>query len=129
MVRCIQEGSIGAVLRPSGPRIRAGTIHEPIGAAQVNTTCKYVIAIAVTLTGIGATARASAADEAAGKKIFTSICAACHKVQDYQAKSAADLQTKIKAIVAGKVKHEKKLALSDTDIDNVVAYLKAPATK
>ena len=72
---------------------------------------------------------AKAADVAAGKKTFTTICAACHKLADYNAKSATELQTALKGIVAGKVKHEKKLTLSDSDIDNVVAYIKAPPTK
>ncbi len=81
------------------------------------------------LTSLGAAFSAAAADEAAGKKTFTSVCAACHKVADYQAKSAADLQTAIKGIVAGTVKHEKKLKLSDSDIDNVVAYIKSPRAK
>ncbi len=81
------------------------------------------------LTWLVAAFSATAADEAAGKKTFTSVCAACHKVADYQAKSAADLQTALKGIVAGKVKHEKKLKLSDGDIDNVVAYIKSPDAK
>lgn len=95
----------------------------------MNRTCKYATVIAAVLVCIGASNRAGAADGAAGKKTFTAICAACHKVQDYNAKSAAVLQTTIKGIVAGTVKHEKKLALSDTEIDNLVAYLKAPVAK
>lgn len=72
---------------------------------------------------------AGAADAAAGQKTFTTICAACHKVADYKAKSADQLQTTLKGIVAGKVKHEKKLTLSDSDIDNVVAFIKAQPAK
>jgi mono/diheme cytochrome c family protein len=87
----------------------------------------HVIAVALATTG--AAFSAGAADVAAGKKTFTAICAACHQVVDYKAKSAAQLQTTLKGIVAGTVKHEKKLTLSDADIDNVVAFIKAPAAK
>lgn len=83
------------------------------------------LALAAATTALSATA----ADEAAGKKIFTSVCAACHQVADYKAKSAEQLQTALAGIVAGKVKHGKKLTLSPADIDNIVAYIKSPAAK
>ncbi len=64
-----------------------------------------------------------AADSAAGQKTFQGICAACHKLQSYAGKSETELQTEIKGIVGGAVKHPKKLTLSDDDIANVAAYI------
>jgi mono/diheme cytochrome c family protein len=87
--------------------------------------CRIAVALATSCTAFSA----AAADEAAGKKTFTAICSACHQIADYQPKSAAQLKTALKGIVAGTVKHEKKLTLSDADIDNVVAYIKAPPAK
>ena len=64
-----------------------------------------------------------AADSEAGQKTFTGTCAACHKFQSYAGKSETELQTEIKGIVAGTVKHPKKLTLSADDIANVAAYI------
>ena len=68
---------------------------------------------------------AYAADAAAGQKTFQSTCNACHakNMKVFAGKSAADLQTEIKGIVGGTVKHPKKLTLSDDDAANVAAYL------
>jgi mono/diheme cytochrome c family protein len=93
----------------------------------VKPTRMFISAVALATAAAGFSAEA--ADVAAGKKTFTAICSACHKLEDYQAKSEAQLQTTLKGIVAGTVKHEKKLKLSQADIDNVVAYIKAPAAK
>jgi mono/diheme cytochrome c family protein len=72
---------------------------------------------------------ANAADSAAGEKTFTAICAACHKFKSYAGMSQADLETKLKGIVAGTVKHPKKLTLSPDDIANVAAYIAANEPK
>jgi mono/diheme cytochrome c family protein len=68
---------------------------------------------------------AYAADAAAGQKTFQTTCNACHakKMQVFAGKSAADLETEIKGIVGGTVKHPKKLTLSADDISNVSAYI------
>ncbi len=68
---------------------------------------------------------AYAADAAARHKTFQTVCHACHakKMQVFAGKSAADLQTDIKGIVGGTVKHPKKLTLSPDDAANVAAYL------
>jgi mono/diheme cytochrome c family protein len=72
---------------------------------------------------------AHAADSAAGQKIYQSTCAACHKLQSYAGKSETELQTEIKGIVSGAVKHPKKLALSADDIANVAAYISSNEPK
>ena len=64
-----------------------------------------------------------AADIAAGQKTFASTCAGCHQLKSYTGKSDADLETAIKGIGAGTVKHPKKLTLNATDIANVAAYI------
>jgi len=71
-----------------------------------------------------------AADSAAGQKTFQSGgCAMCHQLKSYAGKSEAELQTEIEGIVAGKVKHPKKLTLSGDDIANVAAYIAANEPK
>ena len=66
-----------------------------------------------------------AADAAAGQKTFHATCNACHakKMQVFAGKSEAELETEIKGIVGGTVKHPKKLTLSADDITNVATYL------
>lgn len=83
-------------------------------------------AVVVLFAGYGP---AYAADSAAGEKIYKSTCAACHQLKSYAGKSEADLQTKLKGIVAGTVKHPKKLTLSAEDIDNVAAYISSNEPK
>jgi mono/diheme cytochrome c family protein len=63
-----------------------------------------------------------AADVAAGKAEVDKVCGACHESADWKGKSAAQLETRIKAVVAGKTKHPKKLDLSDAQIADVAAY-------
>lgn len=64
-----------------------------------------------------------AADVAAGKTVAQAKCAACHEPADWQGETAASLQSLIRDVVAGKVKHSKtKVELSETDIANVAAY-------
>ena len=64
-----------------------------------------------------------AADSAAGQKTFQTTCAGCHQLKSYGSKSSAELETDIKGIVGGTVKHPKKLTLTDTDVANVAAYI------
>ena len=85
-----------------------------------------VATVMVLFAGYGS---AYAADSAAGQKIYQSACAGCHQLKSYAGKSEADLQAKLKGIVAGTVKHPKKLTLSADDIDNVSAYISSNAPK
>ena len=59
---------------------------------------------------------APAADSAAGQKTFATTCAGCHQLKSYAGKSDAELETELKGIVGGTVKHPKKLTLSADDI-------------
>ena len=78
----------------------------------------------VTVVGLSAIALpVHAADSAAGQKIYSGTCAACHQLKSYAGKSDADLETQVKGIVAGTIKHPKKLTLSDADVANVAAYI------
>lgn len=65
---------------------------------------------------------ATAADAAAGKLAAQSKCVLCHEADDWEGESAASLESLIRDIVAGKVKHKSKLQLSDADIANIAAY-------
>ena len=67
----------------------------------------------------------AAADGAAGQKLYQSSCAACHKLNmpPYAGKSESALETDIKGIVAGTIKHPKKLSLSPADIADLSTYI------
>ena len=68
---------------------------------------------------------ASAADTAAGQKTYQAGCNGCHarRLQSFAGKSAADLEKEMNDIVAGTMKHPRKLTLSAGDISNVAAYI------
>lgn len=70
---------------------------------------------------------AAAADPAAGKAEVDKVCGACHQSSDWKGKSAVQLETQIKGVVAGKTKHPKKLDLTDAQIADVAAYWAASA--
>ena len=90
----------------------------------------FITAVMLTSIGLSAVALpAHAADSAAGQKIFSGTCAACHQLKGYAGKSDAVLETQVKGIVAGTVKHPKKLALSDEDVANVAAYISSNEPK
>lgn len=68
-------------------------------------------------------ASAWSADAGAGKAIAQAKCAACHEPADWQGETAASLQSLIRDVVSGKVKHSKtKVELSEAEIANVAAY-------
>jgi mono/diheme cytochrome c family protein len=69
----------------------------------------------------------AAADPVAGKVEVDKVCGACHQPADWKGKSAEQLETQIKGVVAGKSKHPKKLALTDAQIADVAAYWAASA--
>jgi mono/diheme cytochrome c family protein len=92
-----------------------------------------VIASAIAIAGLASGsltyADDAAADGAAGQKVFASTCAGCHQMKSYAGKSEAQLETALKGIVAGTVKHPKKLTLSAADISNVATYIAANEPK
>jgi mono/diheme cytochrome c family protein len=67
-------------------------------------------------------AGAHAADLQAGKSAAQSKCAQCHDADDWEGESAASLESLIRDIVAGKVKHKNKLELTPAEISNIAAY-------
>jgi len=88
-----------------------------------------IVATTAAIGMFAASLAAYSADSAAGQKIFSGTCAACHQLKGYAGKSDADLQTQVKGIVAGTIKHPKKLTLSDDDVVNVAAYISSNEPK
>lgn len=84
------------------------------------------MSLAVALLG-SVVLDAAAADVEAGKAKVKQVCAECHEVADWKAKNEADLQAKIASVVAGKVKHPKKIQLTDAEIADIAAYWAASA--
>jgi mono/diheme cytochrome c family protein len=72
------------------------------------------------LAGYGS---AAYADAAAGKATFTTACAECHDVADFEGEDAAALRGTLKQIVAGTQKHKKALQLTDAQIADIAAYM------
>ncbi len=89
----------------------------------------WIIAGVALLPCLVGSVAAHAADSAAGQKTFTATCAACHQLKSYAGKSDAELETELKGIVGGTIKHPKKLTLSDDDISNVAAYISSNEPK
>lgn len=68
-------------------------------------------------------AQSFAADAGAGKAIAQARCVSCHEPADWDGESQASLESLIKDVVTGKVKHSKtKVELNDQEITNVAAY-------
>lgn len=63
-----------------------------------------------------------AADIQAGKAAAQSKCIQCHEADDWEGESAASLESLIRDIVAGKVKHKGALQLSAAEISDIAAY-------
>ena len=64
----------------------------------------------------------SFADVQAGKAAAQAKCVQCHEADDWEGESAASLESLIRDIVAGKVKHKGALQLSATEISDIAAY-------
>lgn len=63
-----------------------------------------------------------AADVQAGKAAAQAKCIQCHEADDWEGESAASLESLIRDIVAGKVKHKGALQLSAAEISDIAAY-------
>lgn len=74
------------------------------------------------LASLGASGVVLAADAQAGRSVAQSKCAQCHDADDWEGEDAASLESLIRDIVAGKVKHKSKLELSAAEIANIAAY-------
>jgi cytochrome c553 len=76
----------------------------------------------VILASFGAGGVALAADAQAGRSVAQSKCAECHDADDWEGEDAASLESLIRDIVAGKVKHKRKLELGAAEIADIAAY-------
>jgi mono/diheme cytochrome c family protein len=63
-----------------------------------------------------------AADAQAGKAAAQAKCVQCHEADDWEGESVASLESLIRDIVAGKVKHKGALQLSATEVADIAAY-------
>jgi cytochrome c553 len=82
---------------------------------------RVVITLLMMLAGcVGA--RAYGADVQAGRSAAQSKCAQCHDADDWEGEDAASLESLIRDIVAGKVKHKAKLELAPAEVSNIAAY-------
>jgi mono/diheme cytochrome c family protein len=73
-----------------------------------------------TMLGL-ASVHAWGADIAAGR-VAAQKCIQCHEADDWDGESAASLESLIRDIVAGKVKHKTPLKLTPAEIANIAAY-------
>lgn len=64
----------------------------------------------------------AAADAQAGKAASQAKCIACHEADDWEGESAASLESLIRDIVAGKVKHKQPLQLTPAEVADIAAY-------
>ena len=62
------------------------------------------------------------ADIGAGRVTAQAKCIECHEADDWEGESAASLDSIIRDIVDGKVKHKRKLELTAAEIANIAAY-------
>jgi cytochrome c553 len=83
---------------------------------------KVLGSFVVILASFGAAGVALAADAQAGRSVAQSKCAECHDADDWEGEDAASLESLIRDIVAGKVKHKRKLELDADEIANIAAY-------
>lgn len=70
----------------------------------------------------GAGSAVHAADAQAGRSAAQAKCAECHDADDWEGEDAASLESLIRDIVAGKVKHKRKVELSPAEIANIAAF-------
>lgn len=87
--------------------------------ARMSRELQAVVTIAALFCAAGAV---QAADAQAGRGAAQSKCAQCHEADDWEGEDAASLESLIRDIVAGKVKHKNKLELSAAEIANIAAY-------
>jgi mono/diheme cytochrome c family protein len=88
-------------------------------ARTMSTELKALLILAASL---GVSGVAQAADVQAGRAAAQSKCAQCHDADDWEGEDAASLESLIRDIVAGKVKHKNKLELSAAEIADIAAY-------
>jgi mono/diheme cytochrome c family protein len=82
-----------------------------------------IFAVAIATMGLVGFSGVAGADAAAGKAKFSTACAECHEVADFEGEDAAALTATVKKIVAGQQKHKTALKLTDAEIADVAAYI------
>jgi mono/diheme cytochrome c family protein len=84
---------------------------------------KLLVAALFASGALIASGAALAGDAKAGEA-KAEPCLECHEpAEDFADTSAAEIEASLKKIVAGGMKHKKKLTLSDADIADIAAYL------
>ena len=83
---------------------------------------KVLSTLLAILASFGVSGVASPADAQAGRSVAQSKCAQCHDADDWEGEDAASLESLIRDIVAGKVKHKRKLELGAAEIADIAAY-------
>jgi cytochrome c553 len=83
---------------------------------------KILLTLLVIVASSCASGLARAADVQAGRSAAQNKCGECHAADDWEGEDAASLESLIRDIVAGKVKHKSKLELSAAEIANIAAY-------
>lgn len=63
-----------------------------------------------------------AADTALGKTVSQAQCSQCHEPDDWEGESAKALESLIRDIAAGKVKHKTPIDLTGEQIAAIAAY-------
>ena len=79
-------------------------------------------AVAALAASASAPLASHAADIQAGKAAAQAKCIQCHEADDWEGESAASLESLIRDIVAGKVKHKGSLQLSVAEISDIAAW-------
>jgi cytochrome c553 len=72
------------------------------------------------LCGCLSTSTSLAADSSG--KAAAQKCVQCHEADDWEGESAASLESLIRDIGAGKVKHKVRIELSDAEVTAIAAY-------
>jgi mono/diheme cytochrome c family protein len=89
-----------------------GMLCRTLAFATTGTLVIYALGVGVV----------SAADVGAGKSAANAKCVQCHSADDWEGEGAASLESLIRDIVAGKVKHKGKLDLTPSEIADIAAY-------
>ena len=79
-------------------------------------------ALLIAPIALGCSITVCAADVAAGRAAAQAKCVQCHEADDWDGESAASLESIMRDIAAGKVKHKTKLDLTPAEMANIAAY-------
>jgi cytochrome c553 len=117
--------SEGVALRYRPHKTEGQLVYHP---RLVKTQTRAVVAMRMRLRVIVGVAILSvglcsmAADVDAGKTVAQAKCAECHAATDWEGEDAASLESLIRDIASGKVKHKGRIDLSSAEMSNVAAY-------